>query len=360
MKMLKVGFIGLGYRGMLAVERNLHIPEVEIAAVCDIDPARLEQALATITGSGEKPVAAYSDWKELCAAPDLDLVYICTEWTLHTEIAVFAMKMGHHAAVEVPAAVTIGQCIQLVQTSRETGKHLMMLENCVYDLFEMTTAAMAEDGLFGEIYHAEGGYLHNIKDKNPWRKDFNKRHRGDFYPTHGLGPICRVMGIGKKDRLTTLQSVDSKFGDGCYHTTTIIRTELGHTIILQHNIDAAMPYSRKYHILGTQGYACKYPEEHLFFAGDSESFIPAGQQAELMEKYIPEEWRDNKTYLDTLEPKRRMDYVMDLRLARCLIAGVAPDMTAYDAALWSCVGALSEESISKGSIPVEIPDFSKF
>lgn len=355
--MLRVGFIGLGYRGMLAVERYLHIPGAEIAAVCDIDSSRLGQALAKISDSGRTPAAAYSDWKELCAAPDLDLVYICTEWSSHSQIAVHAMRCGHHAAVEVPAAVTLEQCFELVRVSRETGKQLVILENCIYDLFEMTTAAMAADGLFGEIYHAEGAYLHNIGDREPWRREFNKKHRGDYYPTHGLGPICCAMGIGESDRPKWLTSVDTPLGEGRYHTTTVLCTESGRTIVLDQNIDAEMPYSRKYFLYGTKGYACKYPEEHLYFEGLSESFLPSDMQDELMEKYIPSEWKDNKIYLDTLEPKRRMDFVMDLRLVTALSEGRIADMTAYDAALWSCIGTLSEESIAKGSVPVEIPDF---
>lgn len=357
--MLRVGFVGLGYRGTLAVERYLHIPGAEISAVCDIDSSRLEQTLAKISDSGKKPVAAYNDWLELCAAPDLDLVYICTEWSSHSEIAVQAMRCGHHAAVEVPAAVTLEQCFELVRVSRETGKQLVILENCVYDLFEMTTATMAADGLFGEIYHAEGAYLHNIGNREPWRREFNREHRGDYYPTHGLGPICRAMGIGRDDRLKWLTSVDSRFGEDCFHTTTTLCTESGRTIVLDQNIDAAMPYSRKYHLYGTKGYACKYPEEHLYFEGMSDSFLSSDRQAELMRKYVPSEWRDNMKYLDTLEPKRRMDFVMDLRLVTALSEGRVPDMTARDAALWSCIGALSEESIVKGSVPVEIPDFDR-
>lgn len=357
--MLKVGFVGLGYRGMLAVERFLHIPDAEITAVCDCDPTKLEHALALISDAGKKPVPAYCDWKELCALPDLNLVYICTPWDSHVEISVYAMKQGHHAAVEVPASLTLSGCWELVNVSRKTGRHLIMLENCVYDLFEMCTAAMAEDGLFGEIYHAEAGYIHDIKAKSPWRVDFNSCHRGDFYPTHGLGPVCRAMGIGVSDRLDWLVSVDCPFGTGCFHTTTTIRTTKGHTILLQHNIDAARPYSRQYQLLGTGGYACKYPEEHFSFAGESDNFIDARRQSSIIEKYTPAIWRENKEYLDTLEPKRRMDFIMDFKLVKSLCDGLEPDINVYDAALWSCIGELSSESIAKGSTPVRIPDFSK-
>ena len=166
MEVVRVGFIGLGMRGPGAVERFTHIEGVEIKALCDLYPERVAQAGQILAQRGLPAAAEYSGeegWKELCKRDDIDLVYIVTPWQNHVEMAVYAMENGKHAAIEVPAATNLAECWQLVNTAEITQKHCTILENCVYDFFEMTALNMAQQGLFGEVIHAEGAYIHNLE-----------------------------------------------------------------------------------------------------------------------------------------------------------------------------------------------------
>ena len=165
MPVVRVGFIGLGMRGPGAVERFTYLDGVEIKALCDLYPDRVEKSQEILAGRNLPAAAAYSGeegWKELCRRDDIDLVYICTPWQLHVPMAVYAMEHGKHVAVEVPAAMSLEECWQLVNTAEKTQRHCMMLENCVYDFFELTTLNMAQHGLFGEIIHTEGSYIHDL------------------------------------------------------------------------------------------------------------------------------------------------------------------------------------------------------
>lgn len=195
---VRIGFIGLGMRGPGAVERMSHIEGVEIKALCDKMPERAEKANQILIKAGLPKADTYSGeegWKALCERSDLDLVYICTPWHLHTPMAVHAMKSGKHAATEVPAALTLEDCWQLVDTSEKTRKHCMMLENCCYDFFELLTLNLARNGFFGELLHAEGAYIHDLSRDylfnkkgyaDMWRLKANEGRFGSMYPTHGL------------------------------------------------------------------------------------------------------------------------------------------------------------------------------
>jgi predicted dehydrogenase len=164
---VRIGFVGIGNRGYGAVERMTRIEGVRINALCDLRPEQVKKAFDLVSASGHRPVL-YSggpeEWKKLCERDDLDLIYILTPWALHTPIAVFSMNHGKHVCVEVPAAKTIAEAWQLVEASERTKKHCMMTENCCYDASEMLTLNMARQGFFGEIVHAEGGYIHNLQD----------------------------------------------------------------------------------------------------------------------------------------------------------------------------------------------------
>ena len=198
METVRVGFIGLGMRGPGAVERFTYLDGVEIKALCDLVPDRVDSAQKLLTDKGLPEAAAYSGedgWKALCERDDIDLVYICTGWQMHVPMAVYAMRHGKHVAVEVPAATSLEECWQLVDVAEQTQRHCMMLENCVYDFFEMTTLNMAQHGLFGEIQHVEGGYIHNLDEfwdqyYDNWRLDFNQSHRGMcMLPTVSVRPV---------------------------------------------------------------------------------------------------------------------------------------------------------------------------
>lgn len=220
---VRIGIIGLGMRGPGAVERFTKIPGTQIVALCDVLPERVEKIQEILVKAGLPEAAAYSGsedaWKKLCEREDIDLVYIVTDWKTHAEMGVYAMEHGKHAAIEVPAAMTLEEIWKLIDTSERTRKHCIQLENCVYDFFELTTLNMAHQGVFGEILHAEGAYIHNLEDFwpyywNNWRLDYNRKHRGDVYATHGMGPACQLLDIHRGDRMKTIVAMDTKAVNG--------------------------------------------------------------------------------------------------------------------------------------------------
>lgn len=392
---VRTGFIGLGMRGPDAVRRFTYIDGAKVVALCDLEADRVARSQEILAGRGKPAAAEYSGedgWKQLCERDDIDLVYICTNWQTHVEMAVYAMECGKHVAVEVPAAMSVAECWRLVDTSERTRKHCMMLENCVYDFFELTCLNMAQQGLFGEVLHAEGAYIHNLEPfwdayYDNWRLDFNQKHSGDVYATHGFGPDCQVLNIHRGDKLEYLVSMDTKsvvglevakekmgvdtFANGD-QTSTLVKTRNGKTILIQHNVYTPRPYDRMYQLVGTKGFADKYPNSAFAFEPDQIADAAAEYDNLSSHSYVPREVRDSlmakykHPIAKEIEAKARevgghggMDFIMDSRLVWCLRNGKPLDMDVYDAAEWSCLGELTAASIANGSKPVKIPDFTR-
>ena len=374
---VRIGFIGLGVRAKRAVHRMMHIDGCRITALCDLVEENIADAKSIITEYGGETPVAYCDkegWKQLCQQPDVDLVYICTDWASHADIAVYAMLQGKHVATEVPAATTVADCWRLVNTAEETQRHCIMLENCCYDEFELCTLNMAQQGLLGEIMHAEGSYLHDLRERissndngerkwSNWQVDFMNSHNGNPYPTHGLGPVALAMGINRADRMKSIVSSSSKtIGNNSLRgnmNSSIITTEKGHTILVQHCITLPRPYSRSFLVSGTEGFAQKYPVPSFAFAPDSDNVAMGEECARLMEQYRHPFVAMYKQRGEELCGRRWIDYAMDSRLIHCLRNGMPLDMNVYDAALWSCLVELTDISASNGGAPVEIPDFTR-
>ena len=388
---VRIGVVGLGMRGSDAVERLSLVPGAVVTALCDLLPERVEASCAALEKMEKPaPTAVYSgeqeSWRGLCEQADVDLVYICTDWLNHYPIAMYAMKCGKHVAIEVPAALDLDQIWGLVNQCEKTRKHCMMLENCVYDFFEMTTLEMARRGVFGEVIHVEGAYCHNLDPYwdeywNNWRLDYNQKNRGDVYPTHGIGPVCQVLNIHRGDRMKTLVAMDTKSFNGAKmaekrsgepcpdfangdETSTLIRTENGKTILIEHDVMTPRPYSRMYQVVGTEGYAAKYPVKQYCFRREDnpkkEKTISGDELAALQEGYR------NSILTPEFEALAKevgghggMDYIMDYRLVYCLRNGLPLDMDVYDLAEWCCVAPLSRLSLEKGCAPVEVPDFTR-
>ncbi len=400
LEVVRIGIIGLGMRGDGAVARLINIPGVEITALCDIVPERVEEGQAILRKAGLPEAAAYSGsedaWKELCDREDLDLVYVVTDWKNHANIGVYAMEHGKHVAIEVPAAMTLDEIWALINTSERTRKHCMQLENCVYDFFEMTALNMAQQGLLGEVIHVEGSYIHNLEDYwgeyyNNWRLDYNNEHRGDVYPTHGIGPVTQALNIHRGDRMTTLVSMDTKSFNGKKmaqkfgvankdvefqngdHTLTLIQTAQGKTIHIQHNVMTPRPYSRMYSLTGTDGYAGKYPIEQICLRPtqveenpaidldnlNAHGAVPADIHAALVEQYKHPIHRDLEARAKEVGGHGGMDFIMDYRLIYCLQNGLPLDMDVYDLAEWCCLAELTRISIENGNAPVAVPDFTR-
>lgn len=403
---VRIGIIGLGMRGPGAVERLCNIDGTEIVALCDIEQDRAESANRIVLKYGRPAAELYYGsrdvWKQLCERPDLDLVYIATDWKMHAPIAVYAMEHGKHAAIEVPAATSLEEIWDLINVSERTRRHCMQLENCIYDFFELTTLNMAQKGLFGEILHGEGAYIHNLEEYwddyyDDWRLTFNRDHRGDVYPTHGLGPVCLAMDIHRGDKMNTLVSMDTKSVNGrefyeknrgaaCPdfqngdHTMTMIRTENGKTIMIQHDVVNPRPYNRLYQLTGTKGFANKYPVEGYMvdpdvlkdFVGEPENHVGVAFDDLSAHSCVPVEVKDalmqaykHPIQVELEETARKvgghggMDYIMDYRLIYCLRHGLPLDMDVYDLAEWCCLSPLSRLSIENGNAPVEVPDFTR-
>ena len=387
---VRIGIIGLGNRGPGAVERLSKIDGVEIKALCDLRPEKASAALKRLENTPHKP-DLYSgnenEWKKVCEREDIDLIYIATPWDLHTPMAVYAMEQGKHAATEVPAAVTVEECWQLVETSERTRKHCMMLENTCYDFFELLTLNMARQGFFGEIIHGEGAYIHALLEENfskdgyydMWRLKENFRN-GSLYPTHGLGPVAQVMNINRGDKMDYLVSMASndfmmapmakelaakdefykQFADKTFRgnmNTTTIRTNKGRTIMIQHDVTSPRPYSRIHLISGTKGTAQKYPLPGKI-ATSHEGWISEEEFKKLEEKFQPPIVTKIGEMAKQVGGHGGMDFLMDWRLIDCLRNGLPLDMDVYDAASWSVVSPLSEWSVANRSNSIEVPDFT--
>jgi len=384
---VRIGIVGLG-RGSGAVQRLSQIEGTEIVALCDLIPERISRCQESLKQNRRKEAVVYSgeeDWKKMCERSDIDLIYNATPWQLHVPIALYAMEQGKHVVIEVPAALTVKDCWALVDKAEEKQLHCMMLENCCYDFFELATLNMARQGIFGEIIHTEGAYIHDLRQgffnrPNHWRLEFNKYHTGNPYPTHGLGPIAQIMGINQGDRMDYLSSFSTnQFGLSLYAknklsnderitlseryhlgdmNTSLIHTANGKTIMLQHDVTSPRPYSRIHLVQGTNGMAVKYPDEKVALQPDSHEFLKEGPQKELLAKYEHPLSKYIGEKAKQIGGHGGMDYIMDWRLIYCLRNGYPLDQSVYDAAAWSCIVELSERSVLNKSV-VAIPDFTR-
>ena len=305
---------------------------VQRMLLCDYEEARADKCQELLKKASMPKAAVYSGdkgYEELCKRDDIDLVYIAADWLHHFPVAKCALENGKNVAIEVPSAMNLQECWDLINLSESTRKHCFILENCCYDWFEMNTLNMAQHGVFGEVIRAQGAYIHNLSpfwdhywkngenDKLGWRLDYNMKHRGDVYATHGLGPVAQALDIHRGDRMETLVAMDTKSvvgkelvekrtGEECKefrngdHTTTMIRTANGKVIEIQHNVMTPQPYNRLYQLTGTKGFANKYPVEGYALDADqlsasgvqpkvddlnSHGFLPETEMEALVEKY---------------------------------------------------------------------------
>lgn len=389
---VRVAIIGLGMRGSDAVERLSYIDGLEITALCDKYPDRVAAVQLTLQKMKRPKAKEYSGndgWKALCDNAEADLVYTATPWSLHTPICLRAMRNGKHAATEVPAGKTMDELWALVETSEQTRRHCMMLENCCYDFFELLTLNMARQGLLGEIVHAEGAYIHDLtKDwlfnkkayADMWRLKENIGQNGNLYPTHGLGPVAQCMDINRGDKFDHLVSMSTgdftmnpmaaelaakdnffkPYTEQSYRgnmNTTLIRTQKGKTVMVQHDVSTIRPYSRIHLVSGTKGIAQKWPGPQRVAFGHS--WLKADELKTLEEKYAPPIVKHIGAIAKEVGGHGGMDFIMDWRLIDCLRNGLPLDQDVYDAAAWSCLFPLSQRSVAKKSRSVDIPDFTR-
>ena len=384
----RIGLIGVGGRGT-ALLQNLLAADARISALCDVVADKARHAQELVTRAGQKAPELYTDgdhaFEKLVSREDLDFVVVATPWHWHTPMAVAAMKNNKYVATEVPAATTLEECWQLVDTAESTRRHCMMLENCCYGENETLILNMVRAGLFGDLLYGEAAYIHDLREEmfsnageGLWRRTVHTQRNGNLYPTHGLGPVANYMGINRGDRFDYMVSMttpakglaayreahvpkgDPKWnenyidGDMC---TSLIKTVNGLTINLQHDTSNPHPYDRLNTIGGTKGVFKDYPPG-IYLDGQ-----PGGEKYASIdgykEKYGSSLWKKQGDIARKTGGHGGMDFIMSSRLLQCMREGLPPDMDVYDAAAWSAPGPLSVASIAAGSAPVKFPDFTR-
>jgi predicted dehydrogenase len=392
---VRMAIVGLGNRGYGAVDRFTYIEGAEIVALCDRHESKATRLQKLVTDRGLAQPKTYSGdegWKQMLKDEKIDLLYICTPWDLHTPMSIAGMKAGAHVACEVPIALSVKDCWEVVKVSEQTKRHCMMLENCCYDFFEQQTLKMTREGVFGDIVHAEGAYIHDLLDLNFsktyyddfWRLKENIRFNGNLYPTHGIGPVAQCMNINRGDVMTSLVAVQSddfhmgetsrelakedpdtygQFVGKKYRgnmNTTMIRTKKGKSIMIQHDVTSPRPYSRIHMLSGTKGFAEKYPKIGISLKShkNGHSFLPEEDLNKLRDDHTTDIVKFIGEHAKEVGGHGGMDFMMDWRLIDCLRNGLPLDQDVYDAAAWSAIVPLSVESVKNGKT-VNFPDFTK-
>ena len=389
---LRVGFVGVGDRGSYHMDVCLGLDGVEVPALCDINPWYLNRAKTWVEEAGKPTPELYgrgkTDFLRLCARDDLDLVVCATAWEWHAPVCIAAMKAGKHAVTEVPAAIELDECWELVDTSEATGKQCIMLEQANYSRSGMQVLNMARQGVFGDLLHAAGGYVHDLRlvkydpEREPWRLQHSIDHNGCLYPTHQVGPICWWLDINRGDRFDYLVSMSTKsmtlneyadlhYGDKSPYAsmkmaqgdvnTTLLRTASGRTVTLYFDTNTPHPHTAEMRLQGTKGH----------MAGELQSVYIDGRSP------TPHKWQPLADYRDefdhpvwrNLDPSRYKSArghgggvttpLMWKRLVHALMHGQPADENVYDAVTWSSIVALTERSVAVKSRPIEFPDFTR-
>ncbi len=422
MDVVRIGFIGVGERGSGHVKHYCHIEGVEIKAICDTNEKVLDESISTVVNKGFTAPSRYTGsnlaYKKMLERSDIDIVIISTPWLWHTPMCVDTMESGKHAFVEVPAATTIEECWQLVDTAERTQKNCMMMENVCYGRDELMVLNMARQGLFGELLHGEAAYIHELRwqmkelteKTGSWRTYWHTKINGNLYPTHGLGPVSQYMNINRGDRFDFITSTSSPaIGRQAYAArefershernqlsyiagdmnTSVIKTVKGRTIMVQHDTTSPRPYSRHNYIQGTNGTFAGFPNR---IAVEN---VPADIQNQYQQHHdlLVKQWQENGSlnkkptpvsfhhwdydlakwrnkYDHPLwtrmgdEAERNgghggMDFLMLWRMIYCLRNGQPLDQDVYDAASWSAIAPLSADSVTDRSNSKDIPDFTR-
>ena len=389
-KTVKLGMIGLGARGetLLATLFSFPQEEVLVTAICDLNQERIDKILRIMKEHDYPVPQVYTNYKELIVSDNVDAVLIPTSWNSHLKIAEEAMANGKYAGIEVGGASSIDELWHLVRAAESTGVSCMMLENCCYGRNELLCLNLARKGLFGELIHCCCGYEHDLSemarmDNREEREVHNFKRNCDLYPTHGIGPLAKILRINRGNRFMTLTSTASKArgfaaaaersGRGqVYYSegdvvTTVIKCANGETITLTHSISLPRPYSRDFRVQGTKGIfledtksvfieGISSTREEIDVAGNPYTVHDWTPVEEVYEKYdhpIWQKFRENVTGghggMDTLILDAFCDAVRNR---------TAPPIDVYDCAAWMAITCLSEQSISMGGMPVAFPDFT--
>jgi predicted dehydrogenase len=392
---VRVGIIGVGSRGSGHLRTLMSLDGVEIVAIADNYPAAIEKAAAAVAKAKRPAPTMYgkgdSDWKNLIERKDIDLVFVVTPWYLHAPMCVAAMQAGKHVCTEVPMALTTEECWQVVDTAERTQKHCMMLENVCYGREELLCLNLCRSGVLGELLHGEGAYIHDLRMQmaqdehgtGSWRTYEYAKRNGNLYPTHGIGPIAQYLGINRGDRFDYLSSVSSPARGRALHAkakyppdhrwnkidrweggdinTSIIKTALGRSILLQWDETSPRPYTRLNLIQGTKGSYASYPNR-LVIEGETKStheWAEGDKLTPYFAKYEHPLWKKLEDLAKKNGGHGGMDFIMMWRIITCLRQGEPLDQDVYDGASWSVLSPLTEWSVAHRSQSIDVPDFTR-
>ena len=394
---VRIGIVGVGGRGTHLLELLLRRDDAQVTAISDIDPSALARAVALVEKAGGRPPAGYHqsehDYERLVQRDDVDAVVIATPWRWHTRMAVAAMHAGKRPGVEVPAVVTLAECWDLVNTSEGTGVPCMLLENVCYRRDVAAVFRMVREGLFGDLVHCRCGYQHDLREIkfNPgatfgaaatgearWRTLHSVKRNGDLYPTHGVGPMAKCLGINAGNRFTVLTSmatrarglhqyavrqggpdhpsarVEFALGDV---VTTLIQCAGGETLVVTHDTNLPRPYSLGFRVQGTRGIWMD-DGDVIYLEGMSE-------RSHEWEPWLPYQQRFDHPLWTRFQDRATgaghggMDFFVMHAFVESVKRQVPPPIDVYDAAAWSAISELSERSIAEGGEPQAFPDFTR-
>ncbi len=399
---VRAAFIGVGARGPGHAKFAAMLDGTEVVAISDLYEDNVKKAVDLCVEAGKgtrhKNIAQYyggeEKWKLMLDEVKPDIVFICTNWKNHAPMAIEAMNKGVHAFVEVPIAITIDEMWEIVNTSERTKKHCMMMENVNYSRDELMYLNMCRQGVIGELLHGEAAYIHELRTQmeeqdrgtGSWRTNHYANRNGNLYPTHGLGPVAQYMNIGRKeDTFYSMVSLSSpakgrqdyakknypanhKWNELNYKggdiNTSIIKTMMGRTIMVQWDETSPRPYTRHNLIQGTKGTLAGFPTRVALEGGvegatESHHSWAQGDQLEILyQKYDhPLYTRLNQTAKNS--GHGGMDGIMMYRIIECLRKGLPLDQNVYEGCLWSAVSPLSELSVAMGGVPQAFPDFTR-
>ncbi|MCL6268028.1 Gfo/Idh/MocA family protein [Flagellimonas myxillae] len=402
LEQVRAAFIGVGARGGTHVRSFAALEGTEVVAICDLyeDNVKKKTSLVKeVAGKKRhKNIAQYwgdeNQWKKMLSEVKPDVVFIATNWVSHAPMAIEAMEQGAHAFVEVPIAVTLDEMWDIVDASERTQKHCMMMENVNYGRAELMFLNMCRQGAIGELLHGEAAYIHELRGQmnqqergtGSWRTPHYAKRNGNLYPTHGLGPVAQYMNLGRTDdnfgSLVSFSTpalgrasyakknypADHKWNkldfQGGDLNTSIIKTALGRTLMVQWDETSPRPYSRLNLIQGTKGALAGFPTRVAFEGGvegitkDHHSWVQGEKLAAIYEKY------DHPLYKRLNESTKHsghggMDGIMMYRIVECLQKGLPLDQNVYEGCFWSAVAPLSERSVASGGAPQPFPDFTR-
>jgi len=390
---IRIALIGVGARGTGHASQLASIEGTQIVAISDLYEDWAKRAEQRVQARGHKPKIYFGQenlWRTMLTEAKPDMVVIATPWEVHAQMGVAAMKAGAHAFIETPIAVTLDEMWQLVNTSEETGRHCMHMENVCYGREELLYLNMVRQGVIGELLHGEASYIHDLREQmnevergtGSWRTYHYARRNGNLYPCHGLGPVAQYMNLGRTEdvfgRLSSFSSpakVRALYGKAKFPAdhkwnkltftagdinTSIVKTALGRTIMVQWDEQSPRPYSRHNLIQGTKGTLAGFPNR-LAVEGmnNFHSWAQGEEFAKLTEQYEHPLFKRVGELAKKMGGHGGMDFLMLYRIIECLRTGQPMDQNVYEGCFWSSVGPLSEKSVKENGAPQDFPDFTR-